>query len=326
MMWLQNYSTLCKTLKQLKEIKQTEIGKSLGVVKFRPSQNGNDKTVDLGSISSGLSPGEGNGKWVSEKEIGKQGETKGAYGVAVGANKSILIADYDGTSVKVFDNDGNFKQVIQDNLSNPNDIVMSTYGYHVADTTSHIKVFSPECKYVKQFPVISPDGKASDTDGSQLYGLAIDNDGNLLVGSFNKNYISKHHPHGAHISTFSINIKPWFLKVTSNGNIVVTAFVNNVPAEILAPTGELLHTINKPKDVNNWKPSGICCSDDGVIYITSYSPDNQGGIYSFTEEGKYLGCVITDVAGAIGTALYDNKMVVARHAGLPAKVFCYRET
>ena len=323
-----NYSTLCKTLTQLQDVKPTGISKILGVVKFKPSQKGKVKTVDLGSVSVGPSPKEGDGRWITEKEIGKEGDgkIKGGLGVAVSQKKEIFIADSSDKNVKIFDSDGNYRRALQENLNQPCDVAISSDGsQYITDYTGLVHVFSPEGKNLKQFPAMSPDGKASDTDGSKLYGLAIDNDGNLLVGNSN-NYISKHKPDGTHISSFKTNLRPFFITVTPQGRILVCAHQSNTDAQVLDHTGNLLHTINKPKDAKSWRPCGVCCSDDGIIYITSYDSGNQGGIYSFTEEGDYLGCVTTDVIHAEGIALIDeDRLVVVQRGDKPARIFCYEE-
>ena len=322
-----NYSTLFKTLTQLQEVKSTGISKNFGVVKFIPSQKDKIKTIHLGSVSSGPSSKEGNGRWVLEKEIGKDGEgkIKGGFGVAVSQNKMVSVADVTDKNVKIFDSDGNYRQALQGNLHQPHDVAVSFDGtQYITDRTGLVHVFSPDGKYVKQFPAMSPDGKASDTDGSQLWSLAIDNDGNLLVGNYTKNYISKHRPNGAHISSINIPMNPFFVAVTTTGRILIT---NQIQMQIVDHTGKLLHTVNKPRDVKSWRPCSACCSDDGVVYVSSCDTGAQGGIYSFTEEGEYLGCVTTDVTLAEEIALVDeNKLVVAQCGGHPAKIFCHIET
>ncbi|XP_072015348.1 E3 ubiquitin-protein ligase TRIM45-like [Amphiura filiformis] len=323
-----NYSTLCKTLTQLQEVKPTGISKSFGVVQFKPSQKGSVEGVNLGTVSpQGLNPRDRNGKWVLEKEIGKegQGRIKGGSGVAVDPNtRDIFIADYSDQDIKVFDLDGNYKRVLQGNLFNAYDVAVSANGFHfITDQTACVKVFSPDGTYLKQFPVISPKGKSSDTDGS-LHGLTIDSDGNLLVGNciYNKNYISKHKQDGTHISSINISMQPWFIGLTRQGKILITGESH---MQIVDHTGKLLRKINKPKDAKSWQPYSSCCSNDGIIYVSSYGLEAQGGIYSFTEDGGYLGCVTTDVTLAHGIALIDDDRLVVVQYKHPAKIFYYVE-
>ena len=293
------------------------------------------KNVNTGPSVSNPSPRERNGKWTLEKEIdGTEGNGKIllGVGVAVSPNKEIFIADFFDKNVKIFDSDGNFRRALQNNFHRPNDITISSDGFqYITDRTGLVHVFSPEGKYVKQFPAMSPAGKASNTDGSQLYGLAIDNDGNLLVGS-STYYISKHKPDGTHISSFKVSLHSWFITVTPQGRIVLASMYekesNGPDGQILDSNGKLLHTINKPKDAIHWTPCGSCCSDDGIIYVSSFGGGEPDGIYSFTEEGEYLGCITTDVTDAYGIALMgqDKLVVVEGNPNQPpAKMFSYKE-
>ncbi|XP_072015293.1 E3 ubiquitin-protein ligase TRIM71-like [Amphiura filiformis] len=324
------YSTLCETLTQLQEdIKPVGISHSLSVVKFTPSQMGSAESGNLGTlISKGPSPRDKTGKWVLEKEIGMEGQGKiiFASGVAVDPNTSdILIADISDKNIKVYDSDGNYKQVLEGDLNQPHDVAVSSDGFKfVTDRTEYVKVFSPDGTYLKQFP--------ADTDGSYMYlcGLTIDNDGNLLAGStLNLHSISKHKQDGTHIATIKTDDHPYFLGATSQGRIVVCVNNHNWRyANIVDHMGNILHTINAPKDCEPWLwcPRSVCCSDDGIIYITSFDQgdgEDYGGIYSYTEDGEYLGCVTTDVIHTEGIALIDNDRLVVNQGEYPAKIFSY---
>ncbi|XP_072015294.1 E3 ubiquitin-protein ligase TRIM33-like [Amphiura filiformis] len=322
-----NYSTLCQTLTQLKDIQPAGINHSLSEVKFTLSQMGSAESVNLGTVLSRCAnPKDRNGKWVLQKEIGKEGhgKIKHGNGVAVDPNSSdILITDFGDKNIKVFDSDGKYTRVLQGNFETLHDVAVSSDGFwFITDQSSYVKVLSPDGTYLRQFPAISPDGKSSDSEGSYLYGITIDSDGNLLIGSLNS-YISKHRQDGTHISTVNRNIFPKFIGITSQGRIVCTG-MSNTNAQIMDHMGNLLHTINKPEDAKSWCPCGVCCSDDGIIYVSNFGGiGDQGGIYSFTEDGEYLGCVTTDVTYAEGIALIDNDRLVVVQGGFPAKIFSY---
>ncbi len=323
-----NYATLSTTLTQLQDIKPTSLSHSLSAVKFKPNDKFRVERVDLGTISATRSPSRNghrvtNGKWVLEKEIGKEGPGKiqCGLGVAIHPNTSdIYIADRNEKSIKVFDSAGNFKHNIQGDLHNPHDIAVSSDGSHfICDQGANVKVFSPDGTYLKQFPTVSPDGVFSDTDGSKLYCLTIDHDGNLLVGNFSMHYISKHRQDGTHISSFNVGhrISPFFIAVSSQGRILVGA---NSDIQVFDVIGKLLFTIKKPPDAKHWTSCGVCCSDDGIIYISTHGL--VGDVYSFTEDGEYIGCVTTDVTDAEGIALIDDdRLVVVQYGGHPAKIF-----
>ncbi|XP_072016230.1 uncharacterized protein [Amphiura filiformis] len=267
-----------------------------------------------------------------QKEIGKDGEgmLSNGFGVAIASNGDIAVADFHAAKVKVYRSDGQYKLSLdttqglqQGTTSHPWGVAVSPNQFYVTDLTGVVKIYSLEGQYLKQFPVKSPDGTSSDTDGSRLHGLAIDNDGHLLVGNYTKRYISKCKQDGTHISTIKVDIRPWFIVVTPIGRIVVSPGTSNAGVYVLDQTGKHIHTIKAPKDAKSWYPTGVCCSDDGVIYIASWNSRDQGGIYRFTEDGEYLGCVTTDVTKAYGLAYTcddgDDKLVVAQSSGHPAK-------
>ncbi|XP_072014813.1 E3 ubiquitin-protein ligase TRIM45-like [Amphiura filiformis] len=325
-----NYTTLTSTLKQLKQAQVVTTSDDVSFVKFSPNRS-EQVLKPLGHIR------EKTPTWQLQKEIGKDGEGKlsNGVGVAIASNGDIAVADFYTGEVKVYRRDGQYKlslgtkQGIQlGEASHPWNVAVSHNQFYVTDATGFVNIYSLMGQYLKQFPVKSPDGISSDTYGSQLHGLDIDNDGHLLVGNRTKKYISKCTQDGTHISTIKVDIRPWFIAVTPMGRIAVSPYSSNTGVYVLDQTGKHIHTINAPKDAKSWHPTGVCCSDDGVIYIASFNTGDQGGIYSFTEDGEYLGCVTTDVTDAHGLAYTcddgDDKLVVAQASGYPAKVFTFK--
>ncbi|XP_072016231.1 E3 ubiquitin-protein ligase TRIM71-like [Amphiura filiformis] len=328
-----NYTTLTSTLKQLKQAQVVTTSDDVSFVMFSPNRS-EQVLKPLGKIRE-TKPTLRQVRL--QQEMGKDGEGKltCGIGVSIASNGDIAIADQSTKKVKVYLSDGQYKLSLDTNqglqqgkTSQPWDVAVSPNQFYVTDLTGMVKIYSLEGQYLKQFPVKSPDGTSSDIDGSQLLGLAIDNDGHLLVGNNTKQYISKCKQDGTHISTIKVDTDPDFIAVTPMGRIVVSPNVSNTGVYVLDQTGKHIHTINTPKDAKSWDPTGVCCSDDGVIYIASWDSRDQGGIYSFTEDGEYLGCVTTDVTKAYGLAYTcddgDDKLVVAQDSGHPAKVFIFK--
>ncbi|XP_072014812.1 E3 ubiquitin-protein ligase TRIM45-like [Amphiura filiformis] len=312
-----NYTTLTYTLKQLKEAKAVSTLDYVSFVKFSPYRSG-QVLKPLGKIREAkpslrqVSP---------SQEIGR-GVGKSSVGVAVASNGDIAVADENAAVVKVYRSGGRYKLSLdtkqglqQGKTSYPWDVAVSPKQFYVTDRTGMVKIYSLEGQYLKQFPVKSPDGTSSDTDGSQLWGLAIDNDGHLLVGNYTKKCISKCTQDGTYISAIKVDKDPDFIAVTPMGRIIVSPGTSNTGVYVLDQTGKHIHIINAPKGAKSWHPTGVCCSDDGVIYIASYDSGATGGIYSFTEDGEYLGCVISRMTGARGLAYTyhdgDDKLVVS---------------
>ncbi|XP_072016232.1 E3 ubiquitin-protein ligase TRIM45-like [Amphiura filiformis] len=284
-----NYTTLTSTLKQLKQAQVVSTSNDVSFVQFSPGRLG-QVLKPLGKIRD-TKPTLRQVRL--QREIGKDGEGKLRWGlgVAIASNGDIAVADNGTAQVKVYRSDGQYKlsfdtkQGLQQGTTlRPWNVAVSHNQFYVTDTDM-VKIYSLEGQYLKQFPVKSPDGTSSDTDGSILCGLAIDNDGHLLVGNYTKKYINKCKQDGTHISAIKVDINPNFIAVTPMGRIVVSPSTSNAGVYVLDQTGKHIHTINTPKDAKSWYPRGVCCSDDGVIYIASYNRGDQGGIYSFTEDG-----------------------------------------
>ncbi len=220
------------------------------------------------------------------------------------------------------------KQGLQEGkTSYPWNVAVSSDQFYVTDRTGMVKIYSSVGRYLKQFPVKSPDGTSSDMDSSELKGLTIDNEGYLLVGN-TKKYICRCTQDGTHVTSFKVDIYPNFIAVAPTGKIVVSPYMSKTGVYVLDKTGKHMLSINAPKNAKSWKPTGVCCSDDGVIYIASHDIGDKDGIYSFTEDGEYLGCVTTNVTYPLGLAyIYDDggdKLVVGQEVWKPARVFVFK--
>ena len=324
-----NYSSLTTTLKQLQEVRPVPIRKSLSKVTFRPNSRKIIPEVDLGIVVDGSSMKKG--KWVLEKQIGKHGKGKltSAWGVSAGRYGDIVVTCYNGSEVKIYNRNGDFKFSLDTKhglqpgrSSYPSNAVVTSDGqYFLTDQTPFVKVYSSDGQYLKQFPVLSPNDTSSDADNASLYGLTMDKEGFLLVGC-NHKYISKHRQDGSHVSTMKVSIPPWFIALASD-NIIICSNSRDTDVYILDKNGMIVRTLFAPKHTKSWHPLGICCSTDDVIYVSSYDAHDKGGIYSFSVEGDYLGCVTTDVTHAEGVALVGNegnRLAVAQY-GHPVKIF-----
>ena len=65
----------------------------------------------------------------------------------------------------------------------------------------------------------------SDSEGSQLYGLAIDSNDRVYVRSINFYYMSIHKPDGTRLSGFNIpGIYPYFIAVTPDDDVIVSDY------------------------------------------------------------------------------------------------------
>ena len=319
-----NFSTVADVLQQLQGTQVKAFDENMGKVEFMKTKE-KQQIKPLGKIK--LKRG--------TLEI-VTGAKSSSRGVAIGPNGCIAIADSEAAQVRVYSYDGDFKFVLntnhglrQEEASFPWDVAINSSGrFYVTDGTPFVKIFGPTGKYIRQFTTRSPDGRISDNDNSALCGIVIDRKGELWVGSSNY-YVSRHKQDGTLLSTIKTDIHPWWLAVTPRGRLVVCSASSNLGilgVQVLDRNGQLFYTIDGSysKHVKSWCPEGVFCRDDAdVIYISSWDTGNKGGIYSFKENGEFIGCVTTDVTYAHGIALTGDakdKMVVAQGNGNPVKI------
>ena len=161
----------------------------------------------------------------------------------------------------------------------------------------------------QQLTTKSPDNISSDAQYTQHWGLAIDNQNNLLVGEINHKYISKHQLNGKHINSFKVSIHPWYIAVSPRDKIIVSD--RNKGVHVLDKGGVHLYSL-KPPHGSSWFPYGMCCTADDTVYIADCS---TGEIHCYSSKtGAYIGCVTKDVSNPKGLALMDDeeKLVVVQ--------------
>ncbi len=239
-----NYTTLTSTLKQLKAVQVEPTSDDVAFVTFTPDRS-IQAVKPLGKIR------EHKEKPVFRSaellmEIGKEGEGKLTTGVGVAmSNVDIAVADFGEAQVNLY-RDGQYqlsldtKQGLQKGQrSYPWNVAVSSDRFYVTDRTGMVKIYSSLGRYLKQFPVKSPDGTSSDTDDSKLRGLTIDNEGYLLVGNNTKKYICRCTQDGTHITSFKIDIDPDFIVLDTHG--LTTMF----PVGVTAMNSGYISTLNE---------------------------------------------------------------------------------
>ena len=234
----------------------------------------------------------GVGVWKLDREFGKDGAGKLSWGrgVAITQQGDIAITDYFGNpSIKFYN-------------------------------TKHVNVYDVEGNLMKQqFPTKSPNNVSSDAQDTQLYGLAIDNQNNLLVGECNQKYISKHSLDGTLVMSFKVTIQPMYIAVSPQDKIIVSS-CNDKAVHIVDENGVHLHTLKPSQGLSSWCPYDVCSTSDDEVYIVNWV--SPASIHSYsTETGDYIGCITKDVTCPVGLALMhdEDKLVVAGNCGV--KIF-----
>ena len=271
----------------------------------------------------------GEGTWVLEREFGTEGEGKmeWAYGICISPNKDIVVTRGSENKVSVFDSEGKFKQVLHGgDLDWTNGVAVNSEGnYFVVDGygTPYVKVYGPDGEFIREFPAKSHQGKWSNADGRcRLLSVTIDHEGYVWIGA-TKRYLSKHTQDGTHVASFKTTKPPAFVTITTKGRIIFSPEDGLQGAQVLDHTGNRLCMINAPPGVQEWRPSGLCSVDDDVFFVCSWSSEaNDGGVFCFTVDGEYVGCVTRSIIEAFGIAFTkDYKLLVAEFRGHPVKVF-----
>ncbi|XP_072045817.1 E3 ubiquitin-protein ligase TRIM71-like [Amphiura filiformis] len=261
----------------------------------------------------------GIGTWKLSKQFGNRGQQKLQDGIDIAMTSvgDLIVADDSYGQVRVFNQSGDFKYNLDTKQgmksgqkSRPWNVVVSQDGrIFITHMVSHVNVYDPNGTYKYRFPTESPSNVSSDAQDTELCGLALDNQGCLLVGEINQKYISKHRLDGSHVSSIKVSIPPGYIAVTSTDNLIVSNGNCSHPpiVQVVDPTGNILHTLNPPSGVSLWYPFGICCTADD-IYIANWQPArNGGGIYCYSISGQYMGCITQEVDWSAGLALIENE-------------------
>ncbi|XP_072046446.1 uncharacterized protein [Amphiura filiformis] len=274
----------------------------------------------------------GIGTWKLSKQFGNRGQQKlqCGRGIAMTSMGDFIVADSGSYGqARVFNQSGDFKYSLDTKqglksgqISQPWNVVVSQDGrIFITHLVSHVNVYDQNRTYKYRFPTMSPSNVSSDAQDTVLCGLALDNQGCLLVGECKQKYISKHRLDGSHVSSIAVTIQPGYIAVTSTDKLIVSTGSWYPPiVQVLDPTGNILHTLNPPSGMLSWIPYGICCTADDDIYIAN-SASNGGGIYCYSISGQYMGCVTKEVDEPAGLALIEdeNKLLVVERESV--KIF-----
>ncbi|XP_072051431.1 mitogen-activated protein kinase kinase kinase 7-like [Amphiura filiformis] len=238
------------------------------------------------------------GSFMLEKVFGKgqPGKLSCAMGIEVSPTGDVAVASR-AAKIQVYNAEGQHKLSIDTTQglmpgtqSWPWNVTVSTEGnYVITDGTRFIKVYDSSGMYKDRWVAISPENKPSNTENTTLIGLTMDSKGQLLVGEVKQKYISRHRQDGSHITSIKVNIKPYFLAVTSQDTIIVSNYWNYV--QIVNSTGHMLHTFKPPSHVTRWYAYGVCCYEDIIFICNNRSPSH--GVHCFSSSGEYLRSIDT---------------------------------
>lgn len=333
------HAMLSKSMLDLRQLRAPATSRGLGRIKFKANQSCVSDVIKIGSI---LGRTGGGGCWVMENLFGNEGENKLSFAVDVEMtpDDNIAVTDLDANQIKVFTLQGRLKYSFSTAVGvdakkapspwcirvGPNGSFYVTF-YKYPSGSSYVKIFDKKGSLHRHFHAVSAEGKASNLEGSDLRGIAIDSKGHVLVGNTTKSYISRHRADGLHVSTVNVGVQPWFMTVTSKDHIVVSAYNQQNKVIIVDPSsGSTLHSIALPEGVMSWNSAGVACGrsrdDDEEDEIFVSSRNDGHNVYCFSSSsGMYLGRVAEDLKDVFGLTITsdEERIIVADYSSV--KVF-----
>ena len=271
------------------------------------------------------------GEWELVKVIGTEsgffqrgGRLEWPRGVAVTADGGVAVMDYKTERVKIYNREYRHTHSIKsktkqgDNTS-PFGIVIDSQGnMYITDKQAFVQVYNENHKLVAKWLTFKP-GQSAGNEKAGLWGIDMDDAGNLLVGCHTEPwYISKHKQDGSHIQSFPVSIAPCYLAVTQLDTVIVSdGELANMHGrvEIMSQTGETLHRIQYPDKSH---PRSVYYHHN-VIYVCDRHSVN---ISCLSVSGEYIGCIPTDTTKygdgkykgcrCVGMNEEGNKMFVSR--------------
>ena len=157
--------------------------------------------------------------------FGNKGSDKGQFscpwGICIGPNGRIYVADNGNCCIQVFHSDDTFSHIINCNVSNrrfPYGLSFDISGLlHVTCVFNVVNVFTPEGQYVRQY---------GQSHLCNPFDIAIDSAGNSLVVNNSGDSLSIFDPLGNYIHSIGGFKNPVGVAVASNGSVWVADYAN----------------------------------------------------------------------------------------------------
>ncbi|XP_072050250.1 uncharacterized protein [Amphiura filiformis] len=209
-------------------------------------------------------------------------------------NEDIAVADYTNASqVHVYDMNGKPKFTLDATqmLHKPSGVAYTTGKYCVTDCTAYVRYYNAyNGKYCGRWMSVYPGGVQKGNEGANLEGICVDRASNILVGDVGGYCISKHTSDGDHLVSFKVVLKPDYLAVTPEDNIIIS---DQRCVQIVNQHGQLICNVQYP---NMSLPQGVCCCKELILVCDWNSPN----IYRLTQYGKYVDYIPTDATQGDG--------------------------
>ena len=310
---LSSHSILSTQLQQLSKSQPIAAELNLGYVKFEAA------TPMIPTVGQLLKDGTPGGIWKLTGQV-STGEFGDLGGLALNQDDNVVLCSLD-KGVIVFSRDGQVKCSIYDSPGTQDIAVSPDNKYHRSPVDiEEIKTTDSNGKELDTTPITDVNN-----DTSVANSLTVDKDGKIIVGQA-ANTISIHNADGSLISRFATQFIPYGLAATSNGEIVSsfydTELEQGTSVQLMDYSGGNVRVIQPPTEVKVWAPGFVCCRH-GEIFVSNEGIGDPPGVYRYTSEGNYLGCVTAGVVTPAGIALSKDGMelFVADYGDNHVKIF-----
>ena len=308
-----SHSNLSTQLQQFSQFQPVATDQKLGYIKFQASI---PKNSTMGHLIKYGMPG---GRWKLTSQF-NTGEFNTLCGLALDEDDKVVLCSWE-KGAGVFSRAGELKCTIY-NYPGAVDVVVSPDNkYHSIPIGKQLIMTNNRngrklsTTHIKDVNNISSDANS----------LAVDSSGKMIVGQVS-NTISIHNTDGSLISKFATQSRPYRLAATSNGEIV-SSFMDSdnksgKSVQLMDYSGGNVRVIQPPTEVKVWKPGCVCCRQ-GEIFVANAGTGDPCGVYRYTSEGDYLGCVTTTVANPTGISMLQDGMelFVANFGDSHVKIF-----
>ncbi|XP_072051918.1 E3 ubiquitin-protein ligase TRIM33-like [Amphiura filiformis] len=302
---ISTHATLSSQLQKLSMSQPEAVHTSLGYLKFKAAT---PAIPTIGQLLIDATPNLGE-EWELLGQF-STGDFNRLHGLDItcntGTGDNVVVCSVE-KGAKVFSREGQEKCTLYKSPGALDVAVTPNHEYVTAPIgKAQIVIYDNAGKQVSTTPIINVNNKPSNSTS-----VTVDSSGKIIVGQV-LNTISIHNADGSLISKFATESIPCRLAVTSNGEIASSFYdlvlKRGTSVKLMDYSGSNVRVIQPPPEVKLWSPVFVCCSRQGEIFVSDGGSGDPIGVYRFTADGDYLGCVTTQVPSPSGIAISRDGM------------------